>query len=296
MSRPVFLGFADDLSEPTMVQSPKKPRRALRSLADRVEDCFPPQLADLMATGPGRRVRTHAVGHVVVLDVSGWLSDVVDDLDRAIRLALAEAPRGVVCDLSAVQECGEPAALAVLASAGRHARDWPGIPLAMACPDAAVRAALGAHPLGGHMTVTSSMRLALSAVLRTSSPAVESLRLAPHPTAPRASRNFVSHTLLDWRLEELTATASLLVSELVTNAMVHAGTDIDLSLATHMRALRMTVRDHSAGLPLQPDARLDLHGRGLAIVAGLSRTWGVLPTADGGKVVWAVIDSASAGP
>lgn len=275
-----------------MAQSPKKPSGALTGLADRVDECFPAQLADLMASGPGRRVRTHAVGQVVVLDVDGRLSDVVEDLDRAIRLALAEGLRGVVCDMSAVRECDAPGALRVLASAGRHVRDWPGIPVAVACPDAQVREVLRGKPLGGHLLVTASVHLALSAVLRTTAPVVESQRLAPHPTAPRASRDFVGRTLLDWGLGHRIPTACLLVSELVTNAMVHAGTDIDLSVAAHLRAVRVTVRDRSPGLPLQPGAHLDLHGRGLAIVAGLSRAWGVLPTADGGKVVWAVLDAS----
>ena len=44
------------------------------------------------------------MGHVVVLDVAGRLSDVVDDVDRAARFALAGQPRGVVCDLSRVTD------------------------------------------------------------------------------------------------------------------------------------------------------------------------------------------------
>src|SRR5680860_1179421 len=49
-------------------------------------------------------------------------------------------------------------------------------------------------------------------------PAVERLRLAPHPTAPRASRDFVTRTLLDWGLGRAISSASLVVSELVTNS------------------------------------------------------------------------------
>jgi hypothetical protein len=227
----------------------------------------------------------------VVLEVAGRLSDVVEDLDRAIQLALAEGPRGVACDLTGVLEGAGTGAVEVLATAGRHVRDWSGIPVAVACPDPQVRAALAAHPLGGYLIVTESMFSAVSAVLASPTQTVEWLRLAPHPTAPRASRNFVTRTLLDWRLGRALRFASLVVSELVTSSTMHTGTDIDLSVAWHLGALRLTVRDYKPGLPRQRYTALGLHGRGLTVVAGFSRAFGVLPTADGGKVVWAVLDA-----
>jgi len=274
-----------------MALSPKTPYRTAAGLADRVDHCFPANLADLVAAAPGRRVSTNAVGRVAVLDVKGRLGDVVEELDCAIQLALAEAPRGVACDLSAVQDGGAAGAFGVLASSGRHVRDWSGIPVVMACPDARVRDAVSAQPLGEHLLVAASLPVALSAILETTAPCVESLGLSPHPTSPRASRDFVNRTLPLWGLDDLIATACLLVSELVTNAMLHAGTDIELTLAAHAQFLRVTVRDGSASPPTQRDAGLDLHGRGLAIVASLSRAWGVLPTGQRGKVVWAVLDA-----
>ena len=97
----------------------------------------------------------------------------------------------MVCDLAAVSEGAEPGAVEVLAGLGRHVRDWPGIPVAVACPDPQVREALAAHPVGGQLIVTASLFPAVSAVLATPALAVEWLHLAPHPTAPRASRDFV---------------------------------------------------------------------------------------------------------
>jgi len=101
---------------------------------------------------------------------------------------------------------------------------------------------------------------------------------------------------MDWRLGGVIAAASLVISELVTNSTMHAGSDIVLSVAWHQGALRLTVRDDSPQPPLQRHSALALHGRGLTIVAGLSRAFGVLPTADGGKVVWAVMDASRRAP
>jgi hypothetical protein len=103
---------------------------------------FQRRSAGRVSAGRQVRVRTRAmVQVVVVLEVAGRLRDVVHNLDRAIHLALADAPRGVVCDLSAVPEVAEPGPVKVLATAGRHVRDWPGIPVAG--PDQRVREALG---------------------------------------------------------------------------------------------------------------------------------------------------------
>jgi hypothetical protein len=247
--------------------------------------------ANRLTRAPRVSVGTQAIGQALVLEVAGRLGDVVEDLDRAIKSALADEPRGVICDLSLMFPGAEAGPVERLATAGRHVRDWPGIPVAVACPDPQVRDALRTHDLGGHLIVSASILPAVSAVLASPIPAVEWLRLAPQPTAPRAARNFVTGTLLDWGLDTLVPSAALTVSELVTNSVVHAGTDIALSVAFNLRRVRLTVRDNSPALPRWPYAHLDLHGRGLSVVAGLSRASGVLPTAEGGKVVWAVLDA-----
>jgi len=249
------------------------------------------QSTGTQTTGLQGRVRIHVIREVIVAEVSCRLSEAVEELDRAIQLALADGPRGVVCDLSNVLEGADPVAIEVLATAGRHVRDWPGIPVAVACTDPRVREALRAQPLSGHLIVTSSLFSAVSAVLATPALAVESRRFAAHPTAPRAAREFVTRTLMGWQLGRVIPFASLVISELVSSSSINAGTDIDLSVVWDRGALRLTVRDHGPALPGQRPSPLYLHGRRLTVVAGLSRTFGVLPTSDGGKVVWAVLDA-----
>jgi hypothetical protein len=251
-----------------------------------------PARADPFATsGRPQLVKTRVIRQVVVLEVAGRLSDVAQELDLAIQLALAEQPLAVLCDLSAVVVGAEPDAIEVLATAGRHVRDWPGIPVGVACPDPQVRAVLDAHPLGGHLIVTGTMLSAVSILSATRTLAVDWLHLAPHPTAPHAARNFTTRTLLDWGLDSLIHSAGLVVRELVANSM-HAGTDIDVSIAWDLGGLRMTVRDNSPDLPGQPFSHREPRTRRLSVVAVLSRSFGVLPTADGGRVVWAVLNDA----
>jgi hypothetical protein len=291
-----------------MMQPPSSPKDSSADFDHHVALCPTRSAARVLSEPPARsarrwpavpqaRVTRRAQGRVVVLEVAGRLGDVVQDVDRAIQLALADRPRGVVCDLSAVLEGVEPGAIGVLAKAGRHVRDWPAIPIAVACPDPRVRDGLSAQPLGGHLIVAESMVPAVSAVLATPISDVDCLRLTPHPTAPRASRDFVARALLGWGLGPLVPAASLVMSELVTNSTIHAGTDIELSVAWNLGLLRVTVGDNSPDLPRRLYPQLDdVHGRGLIVVTALSRAFGVLPTAEGGKVVWSVLNAARPNP
>jgi hypothetical protein len=89
--------------------------------------------------------------------------------------------------------------------------------------------------------------------------------------------------------------ASLVVSAMVTNSATGAGTLNDLSVLWDGGVLRLSVRDHGLALPgqlaLDPDAHV-----GFTVLAALSRAFGVLCSADGGKVVWAVFEAPRSGP
>jgi len=231
----------------------------------------------------------YGLGEVLILSVAGRLDAVGDMVVRAVQLALAEEPHGVVCDLSGADGAGQEA-FELLDRVGRHVRDWPGAPVAIVSADADVRAALRQQPMSEHLILAASLPAAVTLMEHSPAPLAQARQLPPHPVAPRAARAFVARTLLDWKLTQAIGAGCLVASELVTNAIVHAGSDIDLSLSWYGRLLRVAVRDGSADLPEWQGPALDLHGRGLMIVAGCSRAWGVLPAADGGKVVWAVLD------
>jgi len=104
-----------------------------------------------------------------------------------------------------------------------------------------------------------------------------------------AARRLVSLTLSQWGLEELGEDATLLVSELVTNAVVHAGTDVDLTVALLAESIEIGVTDRHPvrGLPFPSSVVEDERegGRGLMLIAALSYAWGIDYT-DRTKRVW----------
>ena len=93
------------------------------------------------------------------------------------------------------------------------------------------------------------------------------------------ARRFTRRILEEWEADELVDGASLIVSELVTNAVVHTGTTTRLTLGLHAGRLRIDVEDQHPGrkLPIVTDRPSDSseHGRGLVITTSLSTAWGV---------------------
>ena len=112
------------------------------------------------------------------------------------------------------------------------------------------------------------------------------LRLPHSDRAPRLARAFVAENLQGWQLDDMVETASLVVSEVVTNAVIHARSDAELLLERTPTALRISVIDHGEGLSQREKTGGGDGGRGLVIVEALSSRWGTEPT-DGGNCVWA---------
>src|SRR4030088_1460573 len=106
------------------------------------------------------------------------------------------------------------------------------------------------------------------------------------PATPRRARLFVEKLLNRSGLTELAPTASLLTSEVVTNAVMHVGGTIAVRVTCRPPAVRVEVGDSSARVPaLRDPSRASAGGRGLRLVEALASDWGT--TNEGpGKVVW----------
>ena len=112
--------------------------------------------------------------------------------------------------------------------------------------------------------------------------------------APGLARQATREVLIAWHVGHLEETAVLFVSELVTNAVRHAGTGgskLVLRLEAGGTSLRIEVQDDDPHWPeLGPPSGLGESGFGLIIVDALANAWGVSETATG-KAVWAELDT-----
>lgn len=110
--------------------------------------------------------------------------------------------------------------------------------------------------------------------------------LAPNLGAAAQARTVVRDLLLQGRHPELTDTACLLTSELVSNAVLHAGAPVELVVDLDRLRLAVEVIDCSDAQPRPTEAQMfDTGGRGLALVEQLADSWGVTQVAPG-KSVW----------
>jgi len=127
----------------------------------------------------------------------------------------------------------------------------------------------------------------------------DSVVLVPDRTAPEVARALVKEVCDEWGVRRLSRLAQLIVSELVTNGVVHARTELQVTVRLCGRTLSLAVRDgdprllHPAGGGAEADGQG--YGRGLLIVDSMADSWGCTPTADG-KVTWATLDLPDSAP
>ena len=112
------------------------------------------------------------------------------------------------------------------------------------------------------------------------------VRLPPQPSSVAEARHQIRDLLVRSGRNDLSETAVLLVSEVVTNALLHAGTDIDLAGSVGPDGLRVAVRDGSMHLPSRRRyATTAGTGRGLLMLEAMVDDWGITQHSDG-KTVW----------
>ncbi len=115
---------------------------------------------------------------------------------------------------------------------------------------------------------------------------VDRIELPSRPSSAAAARRFLERALRRLHVPS-PEVATLLASELVTNAVLYSDGKIVVEVEPMGKTVRVSVTDES-GRPLRPrDVAVDAtSGRGLGIVSTLSQAWGVEEREGSGKRVW----------
>lgn len=109
------------------------------------------------------------------------------------------------------------------------------------------------------------------------------------PASARAARALVSRACEAWDLACVVGDAELVVTELVENAVRHAGTGGTIVIEQVPGGLKSSVYDGSPNPPrLKQPGQTTIGGRGLLLIERLCRNWG-FERVGAGKVVWAML-------
>ena len=121
------------------------------------------------------------------------------------------------------------------------------------------------------------------------------LDLRPEPTSVGVARRWVGGVLEHWSSDGSKA-AALIVSELVGNVVLHARTELHVSVVVEESRLRVEVSDLDPTTPSLKVYGADAStGRGLRLVSMLSDEWGIDRRPDG-KTVWAELSDQPLAP
>lgn len=130
-------------------------------------------------------------------------------------------------------------------------------------------------------------------------PMSDTLRLEHGIHAPGHARRWIVQRCHEWQCDGLADSAALLITELVTNVVLHARTDCLIQAALDRSTLTVTVTDWDAhDLSIRPRSATAEGGRGLGILEAVADAWGVRAAdgdshADGAKSVWFHLEDKS---
>ncbi|GAA4820669.1 hypothetical protein GCM10023201_02670 [Actinomycetospora corticicola] len=239
-------------------------------------------------------------GDAVVVTVRG-------DLDRADRESfvhtladLLRAHRGVVLEAADLRPRHASVVHALTEALDRTA-GWPAACLAIVAPDPALAALLTGSGVARRIPVFPDVAEAL--VHLTDRPPLLRVwwRFTVDAHAPGRARTRVRETCTRWGVSDsVREAAEIVVTELVTNSVEHATSASVVEMEGRGPTLRMTVRDYGVGhrIPaadtwVAPPTSSP-RGRGLAMVAAVSREWGLQRHPDG-TTIWSELDPDSVG-
>ena len=224
-----------------------------------------------------------------LLRLRGALSLATTPRARAAVGKLLRDRGAVVVDLTDAELAWDPAA-EVFPSALAAAGGWPTARLVLTGASAGFATRLRALRIHRSVPLVDDPALAPGRLCRRPERVARHRDLPVDLAAPAMARSLVREACADWSATAAEEAATLVASELVSNAVQHARSTCRVSVAVDGTGLRIGVRDYAPGH--EPRTRpVDLDrpaGWGLHLVAMLSSEWGVHRHPDG-KTAWAVI-------
>lgn len=243
---------------------------------------------------PSRAVTRVAVrGH--------WDSRLRDEVSRVVQACVAETPDALLVDLAGLHDPDGDSAPTWRTAARFASENEPPVAMTLCAVRSVLQQRLSTGALGQSTVVLGDTADTAFATTRQEVDGIrrQHLVLPPQPSACVMARTMAGDACFAFGLGSLAHAVRLTVSELVANAVVHAGTDLDVWVSVRGAGVHVAVQDGSPRLPRLLDIEpwrsgqlLDQPGMGLRVVAAAATAWGALPTR-AGKIVWATFATLS---
>lgn len=207
-------------------------------------------------------------------------------LGTVLRKLLLDRGR-IVVDTTAVR-VQWPTGVSIFPTTLTTAGGWPTARMVLVDGSGATARVVRAAGIATEVPLVADPAAARAALERRPRRVRRATEMPPDGIAPAFARALVRAACEDWDLDAADGGAELVVNELVSNAVVHAGGRPVLVLTHDDRGLTVAVRDASVRTPAVPPDPGPGAALGLRVVAQLSEHWGVTPHGDG-KTVWALL-------
>jgi histidine kinase/DNA gyrase B/HSP90-like ATPase len=253
----------------------------------------------LVADTPQTRVVNDVEYGVTQVNVLGvWSSELRSALARQLRACVAEKPQAVIVNLTRLSDPTGASASTWRTAQQFVAAEGSGIELILVATPVPLLEHLRNNVGGSGIVTVATMSTAYALARRPQWPR-RRLVLPAADTSPARARALAGDACLAWDLPRRLYPAMLIVSELTDNAIVHAGTDLTITMSLRRHTLHLAVQDHHRGLPQIIEARpyragqlIEQRGAGLRLVRDAATAWGAIPCRVG-KVVWATLAADS---
>jgi hypothetical protein len=237
----------------------------------------------------------------IEIEVHGqWSRQLCLTVYHTLRNCMAECPSAIIIDLQGLKDLNAASTTMWLAASRAANTLRPPAHLVLSVPPT--------RQLTSHLRRLGAVRfLPIYATVSQARAAVATRlpfthwlhldRLRPRPDSAEVAADAVAVACAAWRRPELVEPGRQIVTELVSNAVVHARTDVALTMSLRGTRLHLAVRDGDGRLPCLLHPTPTGHGMtpwmlgpGLQMVDSQACAWGARPTRDG-KVVWAIVEA-----
>lgn len=188
------------------------------------------------------RIQAFRLGEFALIDVPDLAASRCSEMRSTLSAEWALSPSGLMVRVARL-EGSDPATVGALAGFGSMVEHWPGTPMGIVAPSAAVHDLVAQHPSGRFLVTGQTIPAVLKQMWGAGVASTVTIELAPILRSVDGARSTVTMACLDWGLAKLIPKVSPVVGQLIARSVLEGAGDLHLSLSQHRARVRVLVED-----------------------------------------------------